>query len=216
MYVCKSCRTTVRTQKRLYKYGTVCVTCNEPGPTYDDKCGKCLKRCGLKYCRSCRRVQSRTEFYPHRAICLSCEKSLDRRTETYMAILEKKRKRKEEVRLKQCVTCRKTKPKDEFYRRDECTTCSDAVSDEQHRDRYRGWMLRKLYNLSLDDYERMKQEQGGVCKICKGSSSTKALVVDHCHLSGKVRGLLCHNCNTGLGMFRDNPMTMRSAADYLG
>jgi hypothetical protein len=63
----------------------------------------------------------------------------------------------------------------------------------------------------------MLSEQSGVCKICGEPCPTykHALAVDHNHTTGKVRGLLCNNCNNGLGRFRDNPQYLRAAADYL-
>ncbi len=56
------------------------------------------------------------------------------------------------------------------------------------------------YGITLEDYENMFQSQNGVCKICKNKCSTgKNLAVDHCHETGKVRGLLCAKCNVNLG-----------------
>lgn len=61
--------------------------------------------------------------------------------------------------------------------------------------------------------ELLHEEQGGQCAIC-GVSPDK-LYLDHCHTTGKIRGLLCSSCNTGLGMFKDHTGNLRSAADYL-
>ena len=66
---------------------------------------------------------------------------------------------------------------------------------------------------------RLSQEQfdalnaSGVCHICGDPLTTPH--VDHCHTTGLVRGILCNNCNTGIGMFRDNPELLRAAIDYL-
>jgi hypothetical protein len=86
------------------------------------------------------------------------------------------------------------------------------------RKRYRtdaGYRRRKLisrYRLSLDDYDAMLARQAGRCAICaKGTR----LFVDHCHLTGKVRGLLCMQCNAGLGYYADNPDMLRAAASFL-
>jgi hypothetical protein len=74
-----------------------------------------------------------------------------------------------------------------------------------------------MYGISLIDYENMFAYQNGKCKICKIDSSklTKILVIDHCHKTGRVRGLLCDRCNVGLGSFKDDSMLLRSAASYL-
>jgi len=74
-----------------------------------------------------------------------------------------------------------------------------------------------LYKISQEEYEIMCTTQIGQCKICKGASTrlSGALDVDHCHKTGKVRGLLCHRCNLFLGAVRDSADLLRSAANYL-
>lgn len=76
-----------------------------------------------------------------------------------------------------------------------------------------------LYGLSIENYKRMNQSQGGRCAICGGTQSRgdsdAGLVVDHDHVTGAVRALLCNLCNTGLGAMRDSPEIMLSAIDYL-
>jgi Recombination endonuclease VII len=76
--------------------------------------------------------------------------------------------------------------------------------------------LLKKYSLTTADYDRMEREQNGVCRICgRKTPRGRYLCVDHCHLRQKVRGLLCHPCNTGLGNFDDDAERMREGADYL-
>lgn len=66
------------------------------------------------------------------------------------------------------------------------------------------------------DYELMLRDQNGCCAICKTKPPKgKRLDIDHDHSTGEVRGLLCGLCNRGLGLFKDNPNTLRSAADYV-
>jgi hypothetical protein len=76
------------------------------------------------------------------------------------------------------------------------------------------WHLQKTYGLSLEDYNKRKEEQQNCCAICKVEIFSR-LFVDHCHKSGKVRKLLCSQCNSGLGMFKDNPELLVAAADYI-
>lgn len=71
--------------------------------------------------------------------------------------------------------------------------------------------LRK-YGLTTAQFDFMVAKQGGKCKICK---KARKLVVDHCHDTGKVRGLLCSPCNLGLGSFKDDPDALREAASYI-
>lgn len=77
--------------------------------------------------------------------------------------------------------------------------------------------LRKKYGITLIDYNRMLEEQNGVCKICKkdGKDRAGALHVDHCHITNKVRGLLCARCNIALGNLNDDPELFRKAIKYL-
>lgn len=83
--------------------------------------------------------------------------------------------------------------------------------------------LKEKYNMTLQDYSKLSEEQKGKCKICNKEETTihnilrtiKPLTVDHCHTTGKVRGLLCDSCNRALGYFKDNPIALRKAADYL-
>lgn len=102
-------------------------------------------------------------------------------------------------------------------------------SESQRRSRqknprvYRNKILRRTFGITLEEYEAMEQAQGGLCAICNQaeteihpkSKTTRNLAVDHDHGTGQIRGLLCNSCNRALGLFRDNPQTVRSAAEYL-
>lgn len=74
-------------------------------------------------------------------------------------------------------------------------------------------------SLTIEDFRRMETDQNGRCAICKSAdpknSSSKRLFIDHDHVTGKVRGLLCHMCNAGLGSFGDDAIRMRAAIGYL-
>ena len=69
---------------------------------------------------------------------------------------------------------------------------------------------------TCNDYEALLNKQNGVCAICETPSLTiKGLHVDHNHETGTVRWILCHHCNVMLGLAKDNPLTLRKAADML-
>jgi hypothetical protein len=89
-----------------------------------------------------------------------------------------------------------------------------AKPDTKLRDRER-WLRR--YGITLDDYTSMHQKQGGCCAVCGVSEIEhgKPLVVDHEHTTGRVRGLLCHKCNIGLGLFGDDIFRLQRAINYL-
>jgi len=78
----------------------------------------------------------------------------------------------------------------------------------------RGYRLKYCYGMSLMDYDVLFRRQRGVCAICKRRSA-RTLCVDHCHATGKVRGLLCSKCNLGIGQLEDNPILVRAASAYL-
>lgn len=86
----------------------------------------------------------------------------------------------------------------------------------------RDYNLMKRYGVTADEYDAMLADQGGGCAICgrtygrmHQSGKKTALVVDHCHSTGEVRGLLCDPCNTSIGKMNDDPALLRKAADYL-
>lgn len=70
----------------------------------------------------------------------------------------------------------------------------------------------KRYGITQEQYENMVAQQQKKCLIC---GEEKTLVIDHCHSSNKVRGLLCHSCNKGLGCFYDNPDLLKKAIQYV-
>lgn len=71
------------------------------------------------------------------------------------------------------------------------------------------------YGLSEQEYMALIEKQANRCAICGSKDEGKVLCVDHDHNTGKVRGLLCHNCNVGLGNFKDNSEVLASAIGYL-
>lgn len=76
--------------------------------------------------------------------------------------------------------------------------------------------LRNTYGITMDDKIAMRESQRNCCAICTEEfPDDKSAYVDHCHTTKKVRGLLCHKCNTGIGMFRDNLEFIRRAGEYL-
>jgi len=76
--------------------------------------------------------------------------------------------------------------------------------------------VRAMYGIEPEEYLQMHKNQQGRCVICGEEPTTKrGLHLDHCHETGKVRGLLCHGCNTGIGSFGDDPELLKKALDYL-
>jgi Recombination endonuclease VII len=76
--------------------------------------------------------------------------------------------------------------------------------------------LKRTYGMTIADYERMVEEQNGVCAICgEPRPEERTLHVDHDHETGAIRGLLCFRCNNALGDFREDYELFQRAADYL-
>lgn len=73
----------------------------------------------------------------------------------------------------------------------------------------------KQYGLTPDEYQDILDAQGGGCAICTASARTRKMVVDHCHQTGKIRGILCNQCNTAIGLLAELPGRIMEAADYL-
>lgn len=135
-------------------------------------------------------------------------------------------RRKIEPERKVCKICNFEKNIDEFHlwgsrrpwkRLNVCKECRNKqVSDSQTTPfAYLKRTLRR-YNLSLEDYRRIVDNQEGLCAICKTSLYEEARVcVDHCHSTSSVRGLLCYKCNLGLGHFNDDVTILSNAISYL-
>jgi hypothetical protein len=82
------------------------------------------------------------------------------------------------------------------------------VQERRHR-------LKSKFGISIEEYEGLLAQQEGRCAICAIDKGT-TLHVDHDHVTGAIRGLLCGQCNTGLGLFKDNVVLLRKAIKYLG
>ena len=103
--------------------------------------------------------------------------------------------------------------------RDKAKARSDRYA-KANPDKIRSRKLRRDYGISIEDYDRMLTLQNGVCAVCseppsKANAREMVLHVDHCHKTGKIRGLLCATCNRMLGLAKDNPETLIKAATYV-
>lgn len=148
---------------------------------------------GSKICRSCAKEKSLSEFSQdlrrkdkRAAYCLSCNKA--RRYTYYLEHPEKDEQRKENMR------------------------------DPVYRERTKWERAFKQYGITKQEYESMFSNQNGLCAICGKTyqrNGKEYLLIDHCHTTGKVRGLLCHKCNVGIGLLTHEPELLRKAIHYL-
>lgn len=144
---------------------------------------------------------------------------------------------------KQCTTCEETKLINNFCKSKSgkhgvgsvCRPCKSKVNLEWsrknpdkckkyrqktrkvHPEADRGYYLKRDFNLTIQEYNKLLKKQSFCCAICKKPQSEFKinLAVDHCHTTGKVRGLLCNVCNIGLGYFKDKKQLLFSAIEYL-
>ncbi len=141
--------------------------------------------------------------------------------------------------MRRCSRCRETKVTDEFYRRKAtakvraywshiCKACAiEAASQNYVRPevtaRIKARRFQRQYGISRKTYDAMFAAQGGLCAICHQPETMivprtgliRLLSVDHNHVTGAVRSLLCSNCNRALGWFKDDIRLLRSATKYL-
>jgi hypothetical protein len=125
--------------------------------------------------------------------------------------------------MKRCPDCGETKPLDEFPRNRNCKDgrhpyckpCHNARGKESKQRLYGGsrhYHLKLRYGIGADEFDELVRQQDGVCAICGRPDPEH---VDHDHDTGAVRGILCFNCNGGLGQFRDSIDALEAAARYL-
>ncbi len=86
----------------------------------------------------------------------------------------------------------------------------------KHPDTYTNSQLKYKFGITLDQFNEMAKAQNNTCLICQQPEvNGNRLSVDHCHKTGKIRGLLCDGCNVGLGRFKDSPELLEKARRYL-
>jgi len=133
--------------------------------------------------------------------------------------------------MKKCTGCLKTKPLSEFGNRArsldgkqaQCKSCHKRVRvarvsrkhpDLLHKLSVLKWV--KKYGTTFEEWNKMLSKQGGLCPICGlPPSEGRDLVIDHCHKTGKIRGLLCSQCNSFLGLAYESTETLYAAIRYL-
>jgi hypothetical protein len=133
--------------------------------------------------------------------------------------------------MKKCTKCGVEKPLSEFYKQKitidgfayHCKPCKNSIitrwkkdNPKKHKIHQKRTVLKRKYNLSIDQFKNMVIAQNNSCAICnikfKNERSTH---VDHCHKTGVIRSLLCGQCNVLLGMAKESINILKSAQKYL-
>lgn len=131
--------------------------------------------------------------------------------------------------FKKCPICKRKLPLGSYYLNPNtgyfsayCKKCRKHRNkqwkrDHDYTDRHSKLSLKRKYGISIGDYNILFLKQDGKCAICgvHQKDLKKKLSVDHNHGTGKVRGLLCPNCNSAIGMLKDDPLMLKAAIDYL-
>jgi len=119
-----------------------------------------------------------------------------------------------------CNKCKIEKPISDYHWKHGHRTCKECGKKKLDKTKIRNGHLLKTYGINLEDYDKMLADQNDRCAIClgldpKAAKRANKFVVDHCHSTGAVRGLLCHACNRALGNFGDSIETLENAILYL-
>lgn len=130
-----------------------------------------------------------------------------------------------------CKRCGITKPLSEYYKTSDrksghktiCKECikADPLTEsrkEKMRTYGKDYHLKTQYNMTREEHDKMLSLQNHKCAICgidEKEATKQKLYVDHCHKSGKVRALLCHSCNAGIGLMKESIQTLTKAIAYL-
>ena len=122
------------------------------------------------------------------------------------------------METKHCNCCGKNLPTDMFWKRTyptgkvatqpKCKSCQSKNRVKYYKPHH---LIRDMLKISDDHYEELMENKH--CNICGTELQKKC--IDHCHTTKKIRGVLCNNCNTALGLFKDNPEIIRNAIQYL-
>lgn len=175
-----------------------------------------------KICAKCKNRFYLTDFYKHsgykdgyNSICKTCVLQYDKARAAKCI--------KKTSGNKKCSSCNIEKDVSEFTvrlrssdgLRNRCKECDNQAKKiyvkKNPNQRFLA-RLRQKYGLNPNEYQEMLEKQDYKCKIC---NKVKKLVIDHCHESGKIRSLLCPQCNTGIGMFFESEQFLLNAIDYL-
>ncbi|MEV7885418.1 endonuclease VII domain-containing protein [Streptomyces sp. NPDC002817] len=172
----------------------------------------------MKRCVRCGEPKPRAAFAPKRTNldglqhrCRECAAESDRKRQQVMGRTVPASGAVSEG-YKHCQGCGLSKPHSDWHRKASATDGFASRCKACRAERGRQDHLKRRYGMTEAEYDELVASQKGLCVICL---KAPAVHVDHCHKTGRVRGVLCFNCNSGLGLLRDDPEAMSRAADYL-
>jgi len=114
----------------------------------------------------------------------------------------------------------RAKNRETYYKRHEYYKAQKAQWAREHPEYAQKQALKRRYGMTPDDVKALLESQGGVCALCQKAlewpAEKRTTHVDHCHDTGRVRGILCNKCNTSIGAGRDKPEFIKRLIAYLG
>lgn len=123
--------------------------------------------------------------------------------------------RENELGQLRCLKCDNYKDLDDFFKDTHRADGRKAQCKMCHTEAGRNGHLKKLYGITIAEYDALWKSQGEGCAICGRSQQTRRFPVDHDHETGAVRGILCDQCNLGLGHANDSISTLEAMVAYL-
>ena len=169
-----------------------------------------IKSAELRYCSGCDKL---SKFTPKGNRCIECTRNYNREyNKTHKDTRDRKEYHKEYMIKNKEKLAEKKEEKRKFTK---LLAPKKILTDPKILNRRS--TLKRKFNLTEYDWNVMLAEQEFKCKICQSVNpgGQGAFHTDHCHKTGKIRGLLCSNCNIGLGFFKDSPELLEKAAEYL-
>lgn len=163
-------------------------------------------------CKSCHQTKPLDEFYLrqknpplYKTRCKECVNAYQKTYQKTPQGRELQRQRCAEWRVKNLDLARKLSRE------------GNRKARKEDPRRFKSYELKSHYGISLEEYEALLAKQNGKCAICGATEPRGAGMfhVDHCHNSSKIRGLLCSECNMGIGKLKDDPERVLRAASYL-
>jgi len=146
-----------------------------------------------------------------------CRKCLNKKPINDFNIHYGKTRTKDKMR-NECKECQKTHSREHWKKIATRESEKKKIYHLNNRKVAHGWHLKSKYGITLVDYQKMLDLQNGKCAICgsdKPKGNYRHFAVDHNHTTGELRGLLCTQCNTGIGLLQDSPDLLLKAAEYI-
>lgn len=150
-----------------------------------------------KICTKCKKKKSLSEFYKHKtqkdglsSQCIIC------------------------IRKYQSGYCKRRSSQDSNYYKEKYQKQKIKQSKRSKEAQFNGHLKRR-YGITLEDYDKMFEQQKGLCVLCGLPEIGRRLAVDHNHQTGKIRGLLCHQCNCCIGFIENKNLSVKKIQKYL-